>query len=44
MGLTIVKKLVEAHGGTIRMESQVGEGTSVEMQSGHSSRIASIRV
>ncbi|NOU85678.1 HAMP domain-containing protein [Paenibacillus sp. LMG 31460] len=29
IGLTIVKKLVEAHGGTIRMESRVGEGTSV---------------
>ncbi|MCY9666398.1 ATP-binding protein [Paenibacillus alginolyticus] len=32
IGLTIVKKLVEAHGGTIRMESRVGEGTSVEIQ------------
>ncbi|MDQ0876569.1 two-component system sensor histidine kinase BaeS [Paenibacillus sp. V4I3] len=32
IGLTIVKKLVEAHGGTIRMQSRVGEGTSVEIQ------------
>jgi two-component system, OmpR family, sensor histidine kinase BaeS len=31
IGLTIVNKLVEAHGGTIRMESRVGEGTSVEI-------------
>jgi two-component system sensor histidine kinase BaeS len=31
IGLTIAKKLVEAHGGTIRMESRVGEGTSVEI-------------
>jgi two-component system sensor histidine kinase BaeS len=31
IGLTIVKKLVKAHGGTIRMESRVGEGTSIEI-------------
>ncbi|GGI45690.1 hypothetical protein GCM10008018_13420 [Paenibacillus marchantiophytorum] len=31
IGLTIVNKLVEAHGGTIRMESRVGEGTMVEI-------------
>lgn len=29
IGLTIVKKLVEAHGGSIRIESSVGKGTSI---------------
>ncbi|MBL8156297.1 MAG: PAS domain S-box protein [Anaerolineae bacterium] len=29
LGLTIVKRSVEAHGGTIQVESQVGEGTMV---------------
>jgi signal transduction histidine kinase len=32
LGLAIVKHLVEAHGGTVRAESQPGRGTTVSMQ------------
>ena len=32
LGLAIVKHLVEAHGGAVRAESQVGRGTTVSMQ------------
>jgi signal transduction histidine kinase len=28
IGLAIVKKIIEAEGGTIRIESQLGEGTT----------------
>ncbi|HYH73069.1 MAG TPA: ATP-binding protein, partial [Nocardioides sp.] len=29
LGLTIVRSIVEAHGGVVSLESTVGEGTSV---------------
>jgi len=32
LGLTIVKGLAEAHGGTVRLESQVGVGTTVTLR------------
>lgn len=32
IGLTIVQKIVEAHGGAIEIRSQLGEGTTVEIQ------------
>ena len=31
LGLTVVQKIIEAHGGTIGIESQPGEGTTVRM-------------
>jgi two-component system cell cycle sensor histidine kinase PleC len=32
LGLTIVKGLAEAHGGTVRLESKVGQGTTVTLR------------
>lgn len=32
LGLAIVRSVVEAHGGTVRIESQVGEGTTVTIR------------
>ena len=31
IGLSLVKRIVEAHGGSIQMSSSVGEGTSVSI-------------
>lgn len=31
LGLSVVKRIVEAHGGRVELESQVGEGTTVRL-------------
>ena len=31
LGLSLVKRFIELHGGTIDLESRVGEGTSVDL-------------
>ena len=32
LGLNVVKQIIEAHGGALRIESQVGKGTAVELR------------
>ena len=40
LGLAIVKQIVEAHGGTVKVESEVGKGTTFWVEIPHSNRTA----
>jgi two-component system OmpR family sensor kinase len=40
LGLSLARRIVEAHGGTLRLESRLGEGTRVEVRLPHASSAA----
>lgn len=42
LGLAIVKQIVEAHGGTVKVESEVGKGTTFWVEIPHSNRAVKV--